>query len=113
MKYLDLVVSSLGESAVFSAGCAAVALVGTVVLGVPFQDGFGLVLLVVSAGLMLIGGAMSFVTPGKVRAFNVLAKRKVKMEADDYRRTENKAALYSLTGVLLFAYSLLLAAVLA
>ncbi len=113
-KYLEVFVSSFSESVVFAAICAAVALVGTFILGVSFPDGFGFVLLVVSAGLMLIGGALSFVTPGKVRVFNmlnvnVLRKQKVNMTKEDYSRSENRAALYSLTGVLLFAYSLLLA----
>lgn len=112
-KKLEILVSSLSESAIFTVGCAAVALVGDLVLGVPFFDGFGFVLLVVSAGLMLIGGALSFVTPGKVRVFNLLSKRKVDMGPEDYRKSENRAALFSLTGVLLFAYSLALATLLA
>ena len=117
-KYLEVLVSSLSESAVLTVACAAVALAGTLVLGIPYPDGLGFVLLVVGAGLMLMGGALSFVTPGKVQVFNiflsgVFKRNKMKMTQDDYRRSENRAALYSLTGVLLFAYSLVMAAVFA
>ncbi|MDE1853710.1 MAG: hypothetical protein KGI38_08190 [Thaumarchaeota archaeon] len=111
--YVDLLVASVGESALFSAGSAAAAIGGMFILGVPFLDGLGFVLLVVSAGLMLIGGALSFISPGNVKLVNTLTKAKLNPGPDDYRRNRNKAALYALTGVLLFVYSLVLAAVLA
>ena len=100
--------SSLQESLIFTVGCAAVAVAGELLLGIPFPDALGLVLLVVSAGMMLVGGALSFVTPAKVRVFNLLVKSKVDPSTEDYRKNENKAAVYALTGVLLFAYSLAL-----
>lgn len=114
-EHLEILISSLSESVLFTIACAAAALAGTL-LDIPFQDGFGLVLLIVGAGLMLIGGALSFVTPAKVEVFNIFMtgifkRNKMNMTRDDYRRSENRAALYSVTGVLLFAYSLLLAAV--
>lgn len=115
-KYLEIVVASLTESLVFTAICAVPALAGVLLLGLPFLDGFGFVLLVVGAGLMLVGGALSFVTPGKARVFNVLiapifGHERVKMTPEDFQRSENRAALYSLTGFLLFGYALLLAIV--
>ncbi len=107
--YTELVLSSLRESATFVLICAAVSVAGVFVFGVPFLDGLGLVLLVAGAGLMLVGGALSFVSPGNVRVINALTGSKLKPSDDDYRRTKNRAALFSLTGILLFAYSLLLA----
>jgi hypothetical protein len=111
--YVDLLAASFGESALFSGGSAAAALGGMFILGVPFLDGLGFVLLVVSAGLMLVGGALSFMSPGNVRLVNALTKAKLNPGPEEYRRTRNKAALFALTGVLLFIYSLVLAAVLA
>lgn len=78
-------------------------------MGVPFLAGFGLVLLAVSAGLMLVGAGYNFVTPGNVKTVNALTDAKINPQEDDYRRARHKAALYALTGILLFAYSLLLA----
>ncbi len=107
--YSELVLSSLRESVTFVLICAAIAVVGLFVLGVPFADGLGLVLLVAGAGLMLVGGALSFVSPGNVWIINALTRSKISPSDEDYRKTRNRAALYSLTGILLFAYSLLLA----
>ncbi len=107
--YYDLLVSSLKESLIFAGACALVALAGVYVLSVPFFNGLGLVLLIASAGLMLVGGAMSFVSPGNVKLVNALSNAKLKPSIEDYRRTRNKAALYALTGIFLFAYSLTLA----
>lgn len=113
--YYEVVVSSLGESVIFSLGCAIIALAGTILFKIPFSDGLGLVLLIVSAGLMLIGGAMSFVTPGNVRLVNDIvgaltrrSRSRVNPGPDDFRKTQHSAALYALTGVLLFCYSLIL-----
>ena len=104
----EILVSSLQESLIFTVGCAAVAVAVEVLLAIPFLDALGLVLLVVSAGMMLVGGALSFVTPAKVRVFNLLVKSKDDPTEEDYRKNENKAAVYALTGALLFAYSLVL-----
>jgi len=110
--YVEALISSIWESLIFTAGCAAIAIAGVYVFGVPFVDGLGLVLLIVGAGLMLIGGAMSFVSPGNVRMVNSLFRAKIKMEPDDFRKQKQRAALYAITGVLVFGYSLLLATVL-
>jgi hypothetical protein len=108
--YVRVFLSSMQESAVFTAGCMAVALAGVYLYGVPFTDALGFVLLVVSAGLMLVGGAMSFISPAKVKIVNLAMKSKIKATEDDYAKNMQRAALYATTGVLLFGYSLLLAA---
>jgi hypothetical protein len=111
--YTELVVSSLRESALFAAGSAAVAVAGAFAIGIPFPDGLGFVLLVVSAGLMLVGGALSFVSPGNVRVIRALTNAKIDPDVETYRKTREKAALYSVTGVFLLVYSLALASVFA
>ncbi len=112
-EYAKLFVSSVRESIFFTIACVGVALVWPFFLGTPLLDGLGLVLLVAGAGLMLIGGAMGFVSPGNVKVVNALFRSKLKPTADDYRKTRNRAALYSATGILLFAYSLVLAIIVA
>jgi hypothetical protein len=109
----EVALSSVGESLVFSFVCAVIAVVGTFVLRIPFTDGLGFVLLVTGAGLMLIGGALGFVSPGHVKLINALSRSKLNPGPEDLRKTRNKATLYSLTGGLLFAYSLLLAVIMA
>lgn len=109
---MDVAITSLRESLFFSVGCAVAGLAGAVLLHVPFTDAFGLVLLVVGAGMMLVGGAMGFVTPGNAKFMNdmlsVFTGRSRKSGTYDYKKTMHSAALFSMTGVLLFAYSLLL-----
>ena len=107
--YVDVLLKALGESALFALGSAGGAAVGQVVWSVPILDGIGLILLVLGAGLMLVGGALSFMTPGNVRVFSALFGRKVDPSRDDYESAKHKAALYSMTGFLLFAYSLIMA----
>ena len=110
--YTELLVDSLEESLIFGIGCAVVAVAGMLLLQVPFTDGLGFALLIVSAGLILVGGAMSFVSPGNVKVMNTLFRAKLNPTPDDYRKNRHRAALFALTGVLLFSYSLALAAVL-
>ena len=109
--YLQAFVSAVNESVLFTLVCAAIALGGVFVLQVPFLDGLGFVLLVVGAGLMLVGGALGFVSPGNVKLVNLLMRSKMNPGPEDYRRTKQRAALYSMTGLLLFGYSLGLAAI--
>ena len=108
--YVELLRDSLGEVAIFVAVCAGVAVGGALLLQVPFFDGLGFVLLVVSAGLMLIGGALSFIGPANVKLVNALTRTKLNLGADDYRKARHRAALYSVTGIELFAISLAMAA---
>lgn len=115
--YVDLTITSLRESVLFSVGCAAAALFGEILFGVPFTDGLGLVLLIVGATMMLVGGAMSFVTPGSVKLMNTLlsaftGKVRASPGTYDYNKTQHSAAIYTATGVLLFAYSLMLGLIL-
>jgi hypothetical protein len=112
-RYREVLFSSLYEALLFSAGSGAVAVVIFLALGVPVQDVYGLILLIVSAGLMMVGGAMSFVGPGTSKVIATLLGTKDKTDKRDFAHASHMAALYSTTGVLLFAESLLLAFVFA
>jgi hypothetical protein len=111
--YVELLADSLEESLVFGVICAAVAVAGGFLFQVPFTDALGFVMLIVSAGLMLIGGALSFVSPGNVKVFNALmggfVRNRLNPGVDDFRRARHRAELYALTGFLLFVYSLAMA----
>jgi len=111
--YFEVFISALRESVLFAGGCVVAALFGTLILGIPFFDGLGLVLLIVSAGLMLIGGALSFVSPGNVKVVNAFTNAKLNPGPEDFRKAKHRAALYSMTGILPFTYSLLLAVIFA
>lgn len=110
--YVDVFLKSLGESALFAAGSVGGAVVGQFAWNVPVLDGVGLILLVLGAGLMLVGGALSFMTPANVRVLSALFGRKVDPSREDYDKAKHQAALYSMTGFLLFAYSLTMATIL-
>ena len=106
-----MAVSSAREVVVFNVVGAAVAVGALLLLRVSMSDSFGFIILIESTGLMLVGGALglaSQATARKVTEF--LTKRKV--DPKEVQSSELKAALYALTGVLLFAEGAVLAAVL-
>jgi hypothetical protein len=109
--YRKVAVSSIVESLIFSAVSAAIALAGLAAWQVPFLDGYGFVLLIISSGLMLVGGALSFTTPGTARVITALSGRKLNPSPEDFVNAQHKAALYATTGVILFIESLALAVV--
>jgi hypothetical protein len=107
--YRRTFLSSLVESLAFSAIAAAVAFGAMTSLRIPFFDGFGFALLILGAALMLVGGALSFVTPGKAKVAALMTGKKDEHTPEDFQRAEQKAALYATTGVILFFESLALA----
>lgn len=108
-QYVSVLYSSLWETVALTAVTAAVSVVVVLVAGWPFLSAFGLLLLLESTGLMLVGGAMSFVTPSSVRVISALMRSNRSLTNEEYARANRKAALLAMTGVLLFAESLLLA----
>jgi len=108
--YRKTVVSSVVESLIFSALAAVAAFAALEGLQISFFDAFGFILLILSSGLMLVGGAMSFATPGTARVVSLLTGKKADQTTQDFEKAQHKAALYALTGVILFAESLTLAA---
>src|SRR4029077_10016909 len=80
-------------------------------LPIGFFAALGLVLLLESAGLMLLGGALSFSgQPGVRKLTGLLSGTKVELSKSDIENVDAKAATFALVGVLLFLESLALAA---
>jgi hypothetical protein len=105
-RYLDTLVSSVREAALFNVIGAAVAVGAFVLLRLPLIDSFGLVILIESTGLMLIGGALGVAggaTSRKVAEFITTSVLKKKYDTKGFQTSDAKAALYALTGMLLFA----------
>ncbi len=83
---------------------------GTAVFSAGFLAAFGLIVLVESSALMLVGGAMSFGgDPGARRAFTLLGWKRREVTREDYQRAQHRAALYTTAGLMLFAEALMLA----
>jgi len=88
-----------------------VAGLSSAVVATGFVAALGLVMLVESAALMLIGGALSFGgQPGVRKLTGVLTGEKVEASRSELESLDAKAATFALAGVLLFLESLALAA---
>jgi hypothetical protein len=114
-RYIETVFSSFKEAAVFNVIGAAVAFGAFVFFSIPLPVSFGLILLIESAGLMLIGGALGVAggaTSRKVAEFISTSVLKKKYDPMSVESSDVKAALYALTGMILFAEGALMAAVL-
>jgi hypothetical protein len=104
--------SSIKEAAIFNIVGAIVSLFVLVIFRVPLADSFGFVILVESTALMLIGGALGVAgqaTSRKIAEF--MTRRKV--TPSEVASGDLKAALYSITGGLLFAEVFVLSMLLA
>lgn len=113
VRIRELVVDSLKESAVFSAVALPIAYLLLLLIHITFVDSFGFVLLMESCGLMLIGGAMDITSTESVRNFvSFVSRGKVNLYAGGGRNVAG-AAVYTLTGVILFLASLVVAIALA
>lgn len=111
-RYAKTALASLREAALISVINFVPAIVGVAFFAAGFVPALGLILLIESAGLMLVGGALSFSGQKGVRKL-VSAMTNLDLGSEkDGTDADMKAALYSLTGVLLFAESLILAFVL-
>jgi len=104
-------IASIKGAALATTMDLVVAGVSTVVFATGFVAAFGLVLLLESAALMLIGGALSFSgQPGVRKLTQLLAGTKIEVAKSDIESLDAKAAAFALVGVLLFLESLALAA---
>jgi hypothetical protein len=102
-------IASAKGAGVITAIDIGVAGVSSVAVAAGFLPVLGLVMLIESAGLMLLGGALSFSgQPGIRRITSALTRTDV--SKSDLEDVEAKAATYALVGVLLFLESLVLAA---
>ncbi len=109
-KYARTAISSLGEASLISAIDLVLAAVALALFRTQILEAFGLILLVESSALMLMGGAVSFTGQEGVRRLASLMTRvELKPGARDAENNEMKAALYALTGVILFVESSILA----
>jgi hypothetical protein len=115
--YLEATLSSLKEAALISGIDVVAALAILFIFQFAFLDVFGLILLGEAAGLMLVGGAVSFSGQPGVRHIaslvGIFGKKQESSSAPrgDLRitRTDVRAAFYIITGVVLFTESMALA----
>lgn len=109
-KYARTAISSLGEASLISAIDLVLALVALALFRTGILAVFGLILLVESSALMLIGGALSFTgQEGFRRLASLMIRVELKPEVRHVDKSEMKAALYAITGVILFLESSVLA----
>jgi hypothetical protein len=109
--YLRITISSLKEAFLINAIDVVPAILGLILFRAGVLEAFGLILLLESSGLMLLGGALSFTGQEGIRRLaSVLSKVDMNADEREIRKNEMKAGLYVLTGVMLFAESSVLAA---
>jgi predicted RND superfamily exporter protein len=111
-RYLEASVSILTEALLFNLGAAAIGFVILLFFRVPMTNTFGFILLIESTGLMLVGGALGLAGQATAQRLSEVLFRQ-KFKPDSAAKTEFKAALYSLTGLLLFVEGGVMATLLA
>lgn len=115
--YTEAALSSAKEAALITVIDLVPMVVGFFALGYSFTDSMGFILLVEGAVLMLAGGAVSFAGQPGVRRLSAVFDRRFgrrpvtasRSSLDEYENADVKAAFFSLTGVLLFVESIVLA----
>ena len=101
-KYLEVAVSSVWEAVIFNVVGAIVALAVLIIFHVSLGDSFGFIILVMSTGLLLVGGALGLAGQASTRKIAEMLTRK-KVDPGSVETSDLKAALYALTGIMLFA----------
>ncbi|HUI85616.1 MAG TPA: hypothetical protein VLY21_00480 [Nitrososphaerales archaeon] len=113
VRIRQIVLDSLKESVVFAGIGLPVAILLALFIHVVYIDAFGFVLLIESCGLMLLGGAMDIAgSPAVKRFVSIMSRGKVTPYAGGDRDVAG-AAVYTVTGVILFISSLAVAVFLA
>jgi len=122
VKYRELLLDSLKESILFGVIALPVGYVLVLEFRLSYIDSVAFVLLLESCGLMLIGGAMDLVSaPGIRKVVALIGGTRVRKDGatgansggGQDARAGGGAAVYTLTGVLLFLTSLAIAIALA
>ncbi len=115
-SYRDAFVLSTQEAALISIVDIGVALATLFLFRVAFLDGYGFILLIESAGLLLLGGGLGFAGQPSVRrivSLTSIANRRGAEGPSNGKGSEKqndvRASFYMLTGLLLFLESGLLA----
>ncbi len=111
-RSLDVLLDSARESLLFSGIGVLVAFPVFWFFRLSYFDSFGFILLIESCGLMLVGGVMEFTSTGVIRRFLSMTSSRLSMEPAAMRKQMKGAVLYTLTGVILFLESLLVAVLL-
>jgi len=111
-RYLEATVSSFKEAVIFNVVGAAATLGALVFFNIPVSASFGLIILIESTGLLLVGGALGVAGGATAQAISKLLTRK-KLDTKSIKTSDEKAALYALTGFMLFAEGALMSVILA
>ena len=111
-SYTDVVVSSLREAVLFNLIGVSIALVALVIFCFSLSDSFVFIFLMELTALMLIGGAMGVAGQATTRKITEWISRR-KLDEAEVTLGDRAAALYALTGCLLFAEVFVMAFLLA
>jgi hypothetical protein len=101
-KYVDVAVSSVWEAIIFNVVGVIVALAVLILFHVSLGDSFGFIILILSTVLMLVGGALGVAGQATARKITEMLTRR-KIDPKTVETSDLKAALYALTGIILFA----------
>jgi hypothetical protein len=108
--WVEVTRSSAKESALITAIDVPASFLLGIALRIPTLDMFGLVLLLESVALMLVGGAMEIGgTASAKRIETIFSRKKFEWNAKEYKMTQARGAFYSIIGVIFFAEALALA----
>ena len=107
-RYRELAMDSGKESAVFGVIALPLAYLLWLWIRTSFADSFAFVLLIEACGLMLAGGGMEFANSESVRRVVSLITG-VQLKVASSKGQVSRAAVYTLTGVILFFVSLVVA----
>jgi hypothetical protein len=99
--YTRVALTSMRELLVFNIVGAVLALGALLLFRVPPGESFGFIILIESTALMLLGGALGVAGQATTRKVTELFTRR-KIKDTEVIQNDVQAALYALTGVLLF-----------
>ena len=106
----DASLSSVKEGAIFNGINIPVAAIATFLLGFKFLDAIGLILLLEATGLMLGGGAMEMGVAASTRQLaSIFQGKRMEWSRKEYNDAQRRGAVFTITGILLLAESLLMA----
>lgn len=106
----DASLSSVKEGAIFNGINVPLAAIATFLLGFKFFDATGLILLLEATGLMIAGGAMEMgATASTRRLASIFQGKRMEWSRREHDDAQRRGAVFTITGVLLLAESLLMA----
>ena len=111
-RYTQALITCAEEALLFNGVGAALALGGLFFFGIRLGDSFGFIILIESTGLMLVGGALGVSGQATTRKITEMITRKP-VDPTSVAATDARAAVYAVTGLLMFAEGALMSAILA